>query len=359
MKKRLIVFGLLALSIAFVLSSCGLISLPGVEGGIEINIPAGGSVTQDVTVTLPDPSSGSLGADVMWLVDLSGSFDDNLETWQNQTKDIESALKAVIPNLHVGLSSFVDAPCSDFGYPGDDYDPSDYGYKLNLALTDNFSEFENAVDGLSIYYGGDEPEAQLEAMYQAVTGDGYEVSSGCSGASIPATEPGWSTDRLKFLLVSTDASFHRPTDVGSDGVSYPYPATVEDVINTANDNGVTIFFFNSGSIDTAASDIASQTSGAVFDVGGDSTGLIDAISEAAGGAITDAEVMLVPVDDRGMVSNITPASIKVDLTSTREIKFTVTFTDAGISSGSVDFKLVVKINGSVVDEIPVRVNVGG
>ncbi|OMH39853.1 hypothetical protein [Desulfurobacterium indicum] len=68
----------------------------------------------------------------MWLVDLSGSFGDDLFTWQNNTEAIVNALKTKISDLRVGLASFVDAPCSGFGYDGD------YGYKLELGCVNNF-----------------------------------------------------------------------------------------------------------------------------------------------------------------------------------------------------------------------------
>ncbi len=308
-------------------------------------------MTQEVTVELPDPGTGELAADVMWLVDLSGSFDDDLDNWKIQTNAIANALKGVVPNFRVALASFVDAPCGEFGYA----EGGDYGYRLELAFSGDVGRFSDTVDGLEVLYGNDGPESQLEAMYQAMTGAGRTVSGACAGASIPATDPGWGEERLRFLLVSTDAAFHSPGDVDEDGVEYPYPTTVEDVIETAQRLGVTIFFFDGGWIDSRATDIANATGGLVLSVGSGSEGLVDAIQDAVNGAVTSAEVRLVPVGDEGLVSGIDPETATVDLTSTRSLTFNVTFTDRGVAAGEVRFVLEIRVNGSLIGTIPVRV----
>jgi len=302
-------------------------------------------------VELPDPGTGELAADVMWLVDLSGSFDDDLATWKNQTTAIANALHDVVPNFRVALASFVDAPCGEFGYA----DGGDYGYRLDLAFSDNMDRFSNKVNSLEVLNGNDMPESQLEAMYQAMTGAGRTLSGDCASASILATEPGWGAERLRFLLVSTDAPFHTPSDVDEYGVAYPYPTTVQDVIETAQRLGVTIFFFNGDDIDASASDIASATGGLVLDVGSDSSGLVDAIERAMNGAVTDAEVRLVPVGDDGLVSRIEPEAATVNLTTTRSLTFNVTFTDSGVAAGEVRFELEIRVNGSLIGSIPVKV----
>ena len=332
-------------------SGCGLVDDLLGSDVLIVEVPRGGSVTKTVTVDLPDPETGELAADVMWLVDLSGSFGDDLALWKEQTNAIAGALRDVVPNFRVALSSFVDAPCGEFG------DPTwgDYGYRLELAFSSDVDRFSETVNNLEVLSGNDMPESQLEAMYQAMTGLGREVDGECANASIPPSNPNWGGDRLRFLLVSTDAPFHTPTDVDEYGVSYPYPTTVDNVIETAQRLGVTIFFFNGGDIDASASDIASATGGLVLDVGTDSSGLVDAIANAVNGAVTQAEVRLVPVGDDGLVSRIEPDVATVDLTTTRSLTFSVTFTDSGLAAGEVNFELEIRVNGSLIGSIPVVV----
>lgn len=339
---------LLGLGILFLLGLWGCNLCPPTSGSgeiIQVDLPSGGTIQRTVTVPLPDPGTGALGADVMWLVDLSGSFMDDLSTWKSQAEDIANALASEVSDVRFGLSSFVDAPCSSFGSAGD------YGYRLELSLTRNKSNFVAAVQALSLYDGNDWPESQLEAMYQAMTGEGREVTGSCAGATIPPSEPGWISGRLRFLLVSTDATFHRPSDSG-----YPYPTTPDDVIRVAKDMGVRIFFLDGGGIDSEAARIASETGGSVYSVGSGSGEIVSAIRDALGSSIVSAEVKLIPVGDRGLVARIEPDKATVNLRTTREITFTVTFTDPGLS-GIVYFILEVRVNGAVIANIPVAVHI--
>ncbi|MDX1746532.1 MAG: S8 family serine peptidase, partial [Halobacteriales archaeon] len=206
----------------------------------EIRVTLDDQVVQEVTIDLPDPVEGEVGADVMFNVDLSGSFFDDLSTFQSQASAIVGALQTSLSDLRVGVTSFVDAPCESFGDPGS----GDYGHNLDLALTNDFDAFQAILDALEIYWGADGPESQLESMYQTMTGAGLVVEEGseCDGvADIPGSTPGWAVDRLRFVMHSTDAQFHRPSDAG-----YPYPTSVADVITTATETGTRIYVLDSG-----------------------------------------------------------------------------------------------------------------
>lgn len=360
-------------STAFVLGSCGggggSVSMPeGSNATVTVSLSPGATVTKTVTVDLPDPETGDVGVDVLWLVDLSGSFYDDISTWQNNTEAIVNALKSRISDLRVGLASFVDAPCSNFG------DPGDYGYKLELPLTSNFTAFAEKVDNLTIYNGDDYPEAQLEAMYQAITGEGVTCNGTCVNATINATTPGWGDGRIHLLVVSTDAAFHRPTDTGYDGTPYPYPANVTDVLQAANRTGVSVSFLFAGydydwdgnvtaediyQIEPATGEIANATQGIVYAMSSNSSEIVDALANLANSTVGNATVELVPVGDTyGVIASISPSVVTgVDLTSTDTLNFTVTFTaPAGTTlPSSIDFYLVVKIEGSEIYRIPVHV----
>lgn len=299
---------------------------------------------------------------------MSGSFGDDLFTWQNNTEAIVNALKTKISDLRVGLASFVDAPCSGFGYDGD------YGYKLELPLTSNFTVFAEKVDNLTIYSGSDYPESQLEAMYQAITGEGVTCNGTCENATINATIPGWGDGRIHLLVVSTDAAFHRPTDTGYDGTPYPYPANVTDVLEAANETGVSISFLFAGydydwdgnvtvndiyQTEPATGEIANATHGIVYTMSSNSSEIVEALESLANATVGDATVELVPVGDTyGIIASISPSVLTgIDLTSTDKVNFTVTFTaPAGTSlPSSIDFYLVVRIEGSEIYRIPVHV----
>ncbi len=328
---------------------------------VSVSIAPGETVSKTITVDLPDPETGDVGVDVMWLVDLSGSFDDDLGTWQNSTREIVNTLSSRVADLRVGLASFVDAPCDDFGSIGD------YGYKLNLPVTANFTAFEEAVNSTGIYYGGDWRESQLEAMYQAITGEGVTCNGTCEDATINATVPGWGDKRIHLLIVSTDAPFHRPTDIGWYGTPYPYPANVTDVINAAEEEGVSIHFLYSGKYsvenvyaeEPATGEIANATIGSVSILSSDSSEIVERLSEIVNSTVSSATISIVPSGDTyGLVAEISPSELTaIDLTTTDKVTFTITFTapEGTTLPSSVDFDLVVKVEGSPIYTIPVHV----
>jgi hypothetical protein len=324
--------------------------------GSVVTLPSNTPVTVNEQIILPNPTTGGVGGDVMFLFDRSSSFGDDVTTFRDQANAIFSALKASVSDLRVGLSSFVDAPCSDFG----DLSYADFGFNLDLALTKDTTVFSTKLNALDIRSGNDGPESQLEAMVQAMTGTGVIVSGkgSCDGtANIPVSNAGWQAGRLRFLIVSTDASFHRPTDFG-----YPYPSSVEDVIAKARQNGTTIFFMNSGSTDSDANTIANATKGAVFNLGSDSSGITDAIRTALQASITQADVELVPDGDtQGLVKSINPVSYTgINLNTTRQVSFSVTFASSVVQKPTeqvFQFFLLVKVNRSEINRIPVFVKI--
>jgi hypothetical protein len=64
------------------------------------------------------PSDGN-AVDVMFIVDLSSSYADDLSNFQAQARGIISALKASNPGIRFGLARFEDYPIPPFGSAGD------------------------------------------------------------------------------------------------------------------------------------------------------------------------------------------------------------------------------------------------
>lgn len=331
---------------------------PPVVPDIVVELAEGESLVSTVTVDLPDPTEGEIGGDVFFLFDLSGSFGDDLATFQDQATNIVTTLSDSLSDLRLGLGSFVDANCLGFG-GGDDF-----GYELNLSLpeggADMVSAFGGALDDAELQGGSDFPESQLEAMRQALTGDGLVVDSAntaCANvADIPPSAPGFDAERLSFLIVSTDADFHRPTDF-----NYPYPTSIADVIDLAEESNTTIFFLNSGATDEAADEIAAATGGAVFDLASDSDGVVDAIGSALTTSLNDVELTLVPTED-GFVSDIDPESVSVSLLDTDSFTFEVTF-DPSIAATAndqvFDFELVISADGVEITRSTVSLTILG
>ncbi|MCI5159442.1 MAG: hypothetical protein D3906_13615, partial [Candidatus Electrothrix sp. AUS1_2] len=167
--------------------------------------------------------------DLFILVDLSGSFFDDIEKFREDASNLVNTLANQF-DLKVGLGSFVDYPINPFG----DLSSGDYAYKREIDLTSDIAAVTSFIEdeaNLQIHWGYDGHESQLAALYQAATGAGQTVA-GYPGASIPAGQNAHFRDGVvKLFLVWTDAGFHVPGDPGD--IPYPGPSfddTVDAVL---------------------------------------------------------------------------------------------------------------------------------
>ncbi len=118
-----------------------------------------------------DFSTAIQKADILFLLDLSGSMSGEMTNIKNNlTATIIPGITAAIPNAAIGLATFDD-------WRGINNDPEhlsfdDHIYTLVQTPTTDTSAITGAVAGLSyLSNGGQEP--QIEALYQAATGEGF------------------------------------------------------------------------------------------------------------------------------------------------------------------------------------------
>jgi len=172
---------------------------------------------------------GDKPVDLYFIVDLSGSFWDDLPVFKTEAPIIINDLLAEGIDLKVGLGSFVDYPISPFG--SDSW--GDYAYQQDIDLTSNTAAVESVISGLSTRNGLDTPESQLPALYQAATGAGQNLSIlGFPTADISSGQQANFRDgAVKLFLLWTDAPFHYPGDPGDLGsINYPGPS-FNDTVN--------------------------------------------------------------------------------------------------------------------------------
>jgi hypothetical protein len=157
--------------------------------------------------------------DVYLLVDQTGSFKDDNATFQNQA---QSLLRDLFSNpaldLRVGLGIFRDYPIAPFG------DRGDFVYRRLQDLSADIDAITRAIQQLSADGGGDDPEAQCAALFQAITGAGQDTNGDRDlgdPQDIPADQKvHFREQALRFIILWTDAPFHRQGDAGT----YPDPA---------------------------------------------------------------------------------------------------------------------------------------
>ena len=194
----------------------------------------GGTTTQvmfPITVTPPPPPTVG-PVDIFFVLDLSGSFIGDLPTFKSEVAGpggVIDTLKAANPDTQFGLGIFEDYPISPFGLP------ADRAYERILDLTLDATLVKNTINALPTPVsgtGGDGPQSQLAALFQAATGVGQDLSAqGFPAASIPSgQQANFRTGAAKIIFVWTDAAFHNPGDPGD--IPYPGPSfqnTVDEI----------------------------------------------------------------------------------------------------------------------------------
>lgn len=135
-------------------------------------------------------SGSSQPLDVYLLLDVSGSFNNDMENITTAMADLAARARAgALPSgFRLGLGAFSDKPITPFGQPR-----VDFTYRPVLPLTRDIDLAAEAVQSLRarMGHGGQrDEEAQLEAMIEALG---------------RMTEIGFNPDGRKLLVVITDA----------------------------------------------------------------------------------------------------------------------------------------------------------
>ncbi|MGK7888918.1 MAG: hypothetical protein AB4042_06255 [Leptolyngbyaceae cyanobacterium] len=129
--------------------------------------------------------------DFVLLQDLSGSFADDLPVLQSLAEPLVETLLREDKTAKVAVASFIDKPQSPFGAIGD------FVYRTNQVLTNSSEEVLSTLNALTTSSGADIPEAQLEALLQA---------------ALRGDELGYRNHSTRYILLSTDAPFHKAGD---------------------------------------------------------------------------------------------------------------------------------------------------
>jgi hypothetical protein len=224
----------------------------------EASMKPGESAQVTKTVDVPEfPRS----LDLMLIVDLTGSYSDDLPRIKSLAPGIFDDVRATASDSQFGLSTFVDFPFSPWGELGE------WGYRLEQQLTRERTSWLAAVNAMTSRFGNDEPESQYEALYQAVTGAGREMPATTDGdyddrgEIKPGQQGAFRVQTQKVIAITTDSSFHRSGDSGS---SFSYPGPSRDaVVDALNARNIRVISIKAPGTTTQMDDIAAATRGAV------------------------------------------------------------------------------------------------
>ena len=212
-------------------------SLDGVTGQAQITIVAYRKTgpAQDFFFVLPyqdangpmakplDFATNIPALDVFFLMDTTGSMYGEISNLQSAlTGTVIPGIQSAVANSAFGVGALEDFPVDGYGSlqgsvcgRGGDSTP-DQPFKLRQEITTNVSLVQTGVNSLSngpnapIGCGQDTPEAGLEAIYQASTGEGL---TGPSPTSVPADHNGiggvaFRPGTMPVIVDITDAVTH-------------------------------------------------------------------------------------------------------------------------------------------------------
>ena len=299
------------------------------------------NITKTICSVIPDIDSEVFKkVDIMFLVDVSGSYGDDLATFRTQSSEIINSFALAGIDVKIGVSSFSDFPISPYG------GGSDYAFRLDQPLTSDYPLVTTAINNLGLLWGSDEPESQLEGLFQ--TGE---------------SATGWREGALPIIFLATDASFHN----SDDEVAYPGHGLTETVAKL-NALGIKVFGLQSGGSIDDVIEIANLTDGSTFNLSGDSDEVVTAINNAIVGVSTDFTVSLVPSSDTaGVVQSITPDILGAhagdsftNVNSSDTVCFNVVFgrgiyKDEAISRNIYFSLKVLAEEVALIEEIPLKV----
>ncbi len=126
------------------------------------------------------------GTDVLFIMDVTGSTGALIGDWVAEIPTIAQSWKTFDPNARFALASHFDFPFAPYG------NASEWAYRVELQFDPDIVDLQTALANLAAdpgvgtgSSGLDSPESQYEAIFQALTGDGRDLSD-----PVNFTDPG-------------------------------------------------------------------------------------------------------------------------------------------------------------------------
>ncbi len=195
-------------------------------------------------------------ADVFFLVDNSASLDRVIDSLRTSLRSsIVPGIQAAISDIRFGVGSFDSMPEIDtaagIGADGRPGSPGDYTFWLRQRMTTDVGAVQTAFDGMHTiavdtmgqYQGADEPECQLEALYETIAGTGTRThdtdpaalrsttnaldamgngwvaamspARDCAGATAPFGWACFETGRVPIIVLLSDSHWYDGPYAGS------------------------------------------------------------------------------------------------------------------------------------------------
>jgi hypothetical protein len=179
---------------------------------ITASLAIGQTHTQTVSLTLPTTGALTNMVDVFLLFDDTGSFTNNSPIVRAAFPQIISSLQAALPGLDLGFGVGRFEEYANFAAEYSVGRPFILNQPIVAQTTTGFSTaIQNALDRVAPGYGGDLSETDIEALFQLVTGHGFDGNnngtfsdSGAAGLASTQITPGPSGDVPSFASYIAD-----------------------------------------------------------------------------------------------------------------------------------------------------------
>lgn len=179
---------------------------------ITKSLSTGESYRTTVSLTLPNNNSLTNLVDVFLLFDDTGSFTNNSPIVRAAFPDIISQLQSSLPGIDLGFGVGRMEEYANFAFEYGTGRPFTLNQPIVAASTSGYmTAIQAALNRTAPGYGGDQPETDIEALYQLVTGKGFDgnnngtlTDSGLAGLASTQVNPGNSGDVPSFASFQAD-----------------------------------------------------------------------------------------------------------------------------------------------------------
>ena len=211
---------------------------------ITTTLSDGQSEHHTVSLTLPPAGSLTNMVDVFLLFDDTGSFTANSPIVRAAFPQIIATLQAALPGVDLGFGIGRFEEYANFALENPTGRPFILNQPIIAATTPGFAAaIQAALDRTAPGYGGDQPETDIEALYQMATGAGFDgnnngttTDSGAAGLVSSQLNPGASGDVPTFASFTVDPAGNvLPASGNIDGAGFRPGAL--PIILTATDTG--------------------------------------------------------------------------------------------------------------------------
>lgn len=313
--------------------------------------------------------------DIAFLLDTTCSMRDTLDAMAGEFGTLVTDISATIPDAQYGVATFDDYNFGSFGTG------LDRPFILQQQVTSDTAQVQSVLDGIGLHDGSDLPESTAEALYQALSGNGYDQNcngvfdaaddvrpflssagdafggavSGGQSTAWPGGGPnggmGFRDYALPIVVYATDADVRTPASHSTPG-GCAQDAGFVTVANASTALGAYLIGVSVGDDDGLADmQTLADLTGSFADVDGDGASddrlvfvwngsnavfrntIVDAIDQIVG-SVSFAEVTLqVQGDTEGFVIDIEPDVYKpTGAVNGEEIEFSLTFRGADSAS---------------------------